>query len=84
MTALKINRFSLSEIETVMFRCKACGCGGNIVSLDSEVFSGAKCPSCGAPFGELAVNAFEALRNASAAVRMGREHFDIEFDIEEK
>jgi hypothetical protein len=83
MTALKINRFSLSEVDSVTIRCKACGVGGNVVAIDSERFGGAKCPSCGAPFGDLAGNAFEALQNASAAVRLGREHFDIEFDIVE-
>jgi Zn finger protein HypA/HybF involved in hydrogenase expression len=83
MTALKINRFSLSEIKNVTIRCKTCGIGGSLVSLDSERFGGTKCPSCGAPFGELANNAFEALQSASGAVRLGSEHFDIEFDIEE-
>ena len=83
MTALKINRFSLSEIEDVTIRCKKCD-AGHIVKIDSEQFRASKCPSCGLSFGEISFQAFEHIQNASYASRMGSEHFDIEFNIVEK
>ena len=80
MTALKINRFSLSEIGDVTIRCKKCG-AGHIVKLDSAYFGGGACPSCGKPFGELAAKAFEHIQKALNTSHMGEENFDIEFDI---
>ena len=83
MTSLKINRFSLSEIESVTIRCKKCG-AGHIVKLDSAYFGGGACPSCGKPFGELSAKAFEHIQKASYASHTGEENFDIEFDIVEE
>ncbi|MDR1021034.1 MAG: hypothetical protein LBL73_09775 [Synergistaceae bacterium] len=83
MTALKLNRFSLTEIEDITIRCKKCG-AGHIVRIDGERFGAGKCPSCGMPYGELAQQAFESLRAAREAQEMGREHFAFEFDIAEK
>jgi Zn finger protein HypA/HybF involved in hydrogenase expression len=83
MTALKINRFGLSEIENVTVRCKRCG-AGHIIKMDSDQFGAVKCPSCGAPYGELAQQAFEGLRTACGAQSLGREHFGLEFDIVEE
>jgi hypothetical protein len=82
MTALKINRFSLSEIESATIRCKRCG-AGHIVRIDSKSFGAGKCPSCGTAFGELARNIFEALCEARGGLGMTGD-FDVEFDIEEK
>ena len=83
MTAMKINRFSLSEIEDMTIRCKKCG-AGHIVKLDSERFDVRKCPSCGEPYGTLATDVFELLQQARGGMRLAGESFDIEFDIEEK
>ncbi|MDR1020493.1 MAG: hypothetical protein LBL73_07030 [Synergistaceae bacterium] len=83
MTALRINRFRLSEIDAVTIRCKRCG-AGHIVRIDGERFGAGKCPSCGMPYGEPARQAFESLRKAREAQRLGREHFAFEFDIAEK
>jgi hypothetical protein len=80
MTALKINRFSLSEIENVTIRCKLCG-AGHVVKIDGDRFGAVKCPSCGVPYGELAHNIFEALREAHNGLGHAGD-FDIEFDIE--
>ena len=83
MTALKINRFSLSEIESVTIRCKKCG-AGHIVKLDGEYYGSGVCPSCAMPFGEIAMKTFGHIQKASHESRAGNERFEIEFDIEEK
>ena len=83
MTALKINRFSLNEINEVTIRCKKCG-AGHIAKLDGVYFSAAACPSCLIPFGEVLEQAFEHIKNASQISRIENTHFDIEFDIVEK
>jgi phage FluMu protein Com len=82
MTAVKINRFSLSEIENVTIRCKRCG-AGYIVRIDSNAFEPGKCPSCGITFGRLSKDIFEALRQARGGVGLAGD-FDVEFDIVDK
>jgi hypothetical protein len=82
MTALKISRFGLSEIETMTIHCKRCG-AGHIVNMSGDQFGAVKCPSCGAPYGDLARQAFESLRTACEAQGLGGEHFLIEFDIDD-
>jgi Zn finger protein HypA/HybF involved in hydrogenase expression len=82
MTALKINRFSLTEIETVTFRCKRCG-AGNVMKLDRDAFRAGICPSCGREFGKISEDIFRSLREAVFGLSMA-EDFDIEFDIEEE
>jgi transposase-like protein len=82
MTALKINRFSLSEIDSVTIRCKRCG-AGHIVKINGEKFAGYNCPSCGVAFGELVRSIYEALREAHKGLTLAGD-FDVEFDIEEK
>ena len=83
MTAMRINRFSLSEISDVTIRCNKCG-AGHIIKIDSERFSVDKCPSCGVPYGALATDMFELLQQTWGGLRIASESFDIEFDIVEK
>jgi Zn finger protein HypA/HybF involved in hydrogenase expression len=83
MTALKLNRFSLTEIERVTIRCRKCG-AGHIVSIDGEQFNAEKCPSCGAPYGGLARDVYLCLEEAHKAMGRAKEFIDIEFDIIEK
>jgi hypothetical protein len=83
MTALKIHRFTLAEIECVTIRCRRCG-AGQIVKVDSERFGCHACPSCGAPYGQLAKDVFELFQQTYEASRIAGESFDIEFDIVEK
>jgi Zn finger protein HypA/HybF involved in hydrogenase expression len=80
MTALKLNRFSLSEIETATIRCKQCG-SGHIVKIDSAHFNVRECPSCGSPYGELAYNVFYRLQESHKAMITAKEYIDVEFDI---
>ena len=83
MTALKLNRFSLSEIENITIRCKKCG-AGHIVTINSERLGIEQCPSCGIPYGELAENVFYRFQKAYQAMEEAGKHIDIEFDIIEK
>ena len=62
MTALKINRFNLNEINEVAIRCKKCG-AGHIAKLDGVHFSAAAAyPSCLTPIGEILEQAFEHIK----------------------
>jgi Zn finger protein HypA/HybF involved in hydrogenase expression len=81
MTAMKINRFSLSEIENVTIRCNECG-AGHILKLDRDAFRGGVCPSCGKDFGKISRDIFHSLREAAFGLGMTKD-FDVEFDIKE-
>ena len=82
MTAMKINRFSLSEIENVTIRCKKCG-SAHILRLDSARFGADVCPSCGITFGKLSQDILTALSDARGGLGLAGD-FDVEFDIAEK
>jgi Zn finger protein HypA/HybF involved in hydrogenase expression len=82
MTTLRINRFSLSEIETVTVRCKQCG-AGHILKLDRDAFRAGVCPSCGKEFGKISHDIFHSLREAAFGLSATGD-FDIEFDILDK
>jgi Zn finger protein HypA/HybF involved in hydrogenase expression len=83
MTALKLNRFSLSEIETATIRCKQCG-SGHVVKIDSEHFNIGQCPTCGSPYGELAQDILYNFRESRKAMTRAKEYIDVEFDIIEQ
>ena len=81
MTAMKINRINLNEIDRVTFRCRNCR-ASITANIDGERFGASTCPSCGTQFGNLARDVFEGLQSTCAAAGMS-EKFDVEFDIKE-
>jgi transcription elongation factor Elf1 len=83
MSAFKVNRLSLSELDEITFRCKSCG-GGHIVKMDSERFGAAQCPSCGAPYETPARAVFESLQDAHKYAKGAAKYFEVEFNQVEK
>jgi Zn finger protein HypA/HybF involved in hydrogenase expression len=83
MTALKFNRFSLSELNKVNIRCRKCG-AGHMVNMDSDRLSVNRCPSCGEPYGNIVEDVFYRLQDAHKAMSVASKIVDIEFDIPEE
>ena len=83
MTALKINRFNLAEIDTITVRCKQCG-AGNILKLAGGHLEAYFCSSCRNAYKNLACGILASLKEAYELNNSGERSFDIEFDILEK
>jgi transcription elongation factor Elf1 len=83
MSAFKVNRLALSELDEVTFRCKSCG-GGHIVKMSSERFGVSQCPSCGAPYDTPARAVFESLQEAHKHAKAAAKYFAVEFNCVEE
>jgi Zn finger protein HypA/HybF involved in hydrogenase expression len=82
MTAMKINRFNLLELDGVTLRCKKCG-AGHIVKMDAGHLNVSRCPSCGSAYGALAEEGYYRLREAYNAMKEVSNSVGMEFDIPE-
>jgi transcription elongation factor Elf1 len=79
MSAFKVDRSRLSELDEITFRCKSCG-GGHIVKMNSARFGVSQCPSCGVPYDAPARAVFESLQEAHRAAKAAAKYFEVEFN----